>query len=139
MSTIELSNIDRAALRLLALKDQEGQARAAREKAETDLLALCNSTLEGTICADTALHKIAIRFSCNRKVDADKLAEVASKIPEAIGKRLLRWKPELVTAEVRYIEANEPEIYALIAQAITMTSAKPSISVEAIDRMAKAA
>jgi len=136
---IELSNIDRAALRLLALKDQEVQAKAAREKAETELLALVDKRDEGTVRADTDMHKIAVRYALTRSVDSEKLSEVAPQIPEAIGKRLLRWKPELVTTEVRYIEANEPEIYALIAQAITIKPSKPSITIEAIFAIAKAA
>lgn len=136
---IELSNIDRAALRLLALKDQEAQAKAAREKAEAELLALVDKRDEGTVRADTDMHKIAVRYALTRSVDGEKLAQVAPQIPEAIGKRLLRWKPELVTSEVRYIEANEPEIYALVAQAITVKPSKPSITVEAIESIAKAA
>lgn len=136
---LELSNIDRAAIRLLALKDQEAQAKAAREKAEQDLLALVDKRDEGTVRADTDMHKIAVRFTLTRSVDGEKLAQVAPQIPEAIGKRLLRWKPELVTSEVRYIEANEPEIYALVAQAITVKPSKPSITIEAIESIAKAA
>lgn len=136
---LELSNIDRAALRLLALKEQEAQAKAAREKAEQELLALVDKRDEGTVRADTDMHKIAVRYAMTRSVDADTLAKVAPQIPEAIGKRLLRWKPELVTSEVRYIEANEPEIYAIVAQAMTVKPSKPSITIEAIESIAKAA
>ena len=61
------------------------------------------------------------------------LCQIANDIPEAIAKRVFRWKPELDLRELRYVQQNEVELYGVIAQCITMKSAKPSITVERVE------
>jgi len=110
----------------------EAAAGAARLQAEQTLLALVGELpTEGTTRRSDGELVAVIKTGVRRKVDADVLARIAPSIPEAIGKRLLRWKPDLVTSELRYVQNNEPEIYAVLAEAITVTPAKPSISIEA--------
>lgn len=111
----------------------EADASLARLQAEQALLDLVGELpAEGTTRRDDGELVAVIQTGVRRKVDADVLARIAPSIPEAIGKRLLRWKPDLVTSELRYVQNNEPEIYALLAQAITVTPAKPSIRIEAV-------
>lgn len=115
---------------LIAARSDEQLAKERREEAERAVLSHVQPTEEGTVRADTDSLRVAIRFSVNRSVDTAALAALAPEIPEAIGKRLLRWKPELVMTELRYLESNEPEIFAKVARAITAKPAKPSISIE---------
>ncbi len=56
-----------------------------------------------------------------------------ANIPEVIAKRLFRWKPELDLKELRYLQSNEVDLYGIVAQAITMKPAKPSITVERVE------
>lgn len=116
---------------LSAAKDAEAAAVAARLNAEADLLAIVGELPdEGTTRqADGALVAV-IRTSLRRSVNTEALTRIAPKIPEAIGKRLLRWKPELDTKELRYVQNNEPQVYALLAEAIQVKPAKPSITLE---------
>lgn len=130
------SAIERAAQQLLTLKTAEQAASKARLDAETALLDLLKSSApmpaEGTTHVEDGPVKITVRCSINRTIDRDQLCQIANDIPEATGKRLFKWKPELDLKELRYVESNEPQIYALVATAITAKPAKPSISVELV-------
>ena len=133
MTTLELAPIDRVALKILDLKEQEAGLREQRIDAEKLLLTMVKAQEEGTVRADTSLHKISVQFSLDRKLDAEKLRTIAAQIPESIGKRLVRFEPKLDLRELRYIQSNEPEIYATFSQALTVKPAKPSVTVEAIE------
>jgi len=111
----------------------EADASLARLQAEQALLDLVGELpTEGTTRRGDGELVAVIQTGVRRKVDADVLARIAPSIPEAIGKRLLRWKPDLVTSELRYVQNNEPEIYAVLSEAITVTPAKPSIRIETV-------
>lgn len=127
------SPIERAARQLASAKRVEEIARDARLKAEADLLALLPSTAEGTVTEVVGDLKVSVRYSMNRTVDQAKLSEIAPQVPEAIGKRLFRWKADIEIREMRFLQNNEPDMYALVAQAITAKPAKPSISIEQVD------
>lgn len=124
-------SLDRALAELDAAKVAEAEATARRNAAENAVLALAGDLPnEGTHRLSGGGITAVIQTSIRRTVDADKLAEIAPQIPEAIGKRLFRWKPELETRELRYLEANEPQLYGIVAAAITAKPAKPSIRLE---------
>jgi hypothetical protein len=130
MSQITLHD---ALRRLENAKAAEAAAAQARLDAESVVLSLAGELpLEGTTRCVAGDLQAVIVTALRRSVDADKLAALAVEIPEAIGKRLLRWKPELVTAELRYIERNEPALYAIVAQAIEIKPSKPSVRVEPV-------
>lgn len=127
--TLTLSD---ALTNLSAAKDVEAAATAARLKAEAELLAIVGELpAEGTTRQTDGSLVAVIRTSLRRSVDATALTRIAPQIPEAIGKRLIRWKPELDTKELRYVQNNEPQVYALLAPAIEVKPAKPSITLEA--------
>jgi hypothetical protein len=136
----EPSPIDVAAAALLAAKENERLAIEARIDAEQALIALAGDNLkpEGANTLLSDAYKVTITTKVNRSVDQEKLAEIAKQVPGEFGKRLIRWKPDLVLSELRYIEANEPQVYAIVAQAITAKPAKPSVEVKAVEA-AKAA
>lgn len=126
--TLTLSD---ALTNLSAAKDVEAAATAARLKAEAELLAIVGELpTEGTTRQTDGSLVAVIRTSLRRSVDATALTRIAPQIPEAIGKRLIRWKPELDTKELRYVQNNEPQVYALLAEAIEVKPAKPSITLE---------
>lgn len=126
--------LSQACAELDAAKLTEHEATLARLAAEIAVLALTGElNPEGTQKFEDGGGWIAtIQTSVRRAVDADKLAAIATKIPEAIGKRLIRWKPELDTRELRYVQANEPELYAIVATAIEAKPAKPQVKVERV-------
>ena len=124
-------SLDRALAELEVAKAAETEATLRRNKAESAVLALAGELpMEGTYRLPAGDLIAVIQTSIRRTVDADKLNQIAPQIPEAIGKRLFRWKPELETRELRYLEANEPQLYNIVAAAITAKPAKPSIRLE---------
>lgn len=141
MQTATATNVHRlptlleyAAERLIQAKAAEQVANHARLVAELEVLDLLGDINgEGTTHVEAGDYKLTIRTSMNRTVDKDVLARVAPNIPEAIAKRLFRWKPELDMRELRYLQSNEVDLYGIVAQAITMKSAKPSITVERVE------
>ena len=125
------SALERAAERLIQAKAAEQVANHARLVAELEVLDLLGELDgEGTTKFEAGDYKLTVRTSMTRSIDRDVLCQIAPNIPEAIAKRVFRWKPELDLRELRYVQSNEVELYGLIAQAITMKPAKPSISVE---------
>ena len=126
--------LERAAEALIQAKAAEQIAQQQRLVAELEVLDLLGEINgEGTTKLDIGAYKITVRTSMLRTVDRDELCQIANEIPEAIGKRLFRWKPELDLKELRYIQSNEPALYGIVARAIVMKSAKPSITVERVE------
>lgn len=126
--------------KLDAAKQIEDDAKLARLNAETRVLDLIGTLPpEGSTKRTAGDYKLTVTTSMRRKVDAKRLAEIAKGIPEAIGARLIRWKPELVTREMRFVQSNEPDIYALLSQAIEATPSKPSLKIERIEQKKEAA
>jgi hypothetical protein len=128
------SPLERAAERLIQAKAAEIQAQQQRLVAELEVLDLLGEIDgEGTTKVEAGAYKLTVRTSMNRTIDRDELCQIANDIPEAIGTRLFRWKPELDLKELRFIQSNEPALYGIVARAIVMKSAKPSISVERVE------
>lgn len=136
----EPSPIDVAAAALLAAKEAERAATEARIDAEQALIALAGDLkAEGANTLLSDAYKVTITTKITRSVDQARLAEIASQVPGEFGKRLIRWKPDLVMSELRYIEHNEPQVYAIVAQAITAKPAKPAVEVKAVEPKREAA
>lgn len=131
--TAPAMTLEEASAALEAAKLTEAQAREARLEAEAQVLALAGTLPEeGTTRRSAGRFVVVVQTSLRRKLDAEKLAEIAATgaVPDAIGKRLLRWKPELDTRELRYVRSNEPEIYAALAPAIEVRPSKPTVRIE---------
>lgn len=114
-----------------AAKAAEVEANKQRLAVEARIIELINDgSIEGTQTADLGAVKIKVTRSLTRKVDLEVLSEIADQIPEAIRNRLLKTKIELDTRELRFIESNEPELYLIVAKAVTTTPSKPAVKVE---------
>ncbi len=124
---------DRAARKLLDAKTVESDATAARIAAEQELIRLVGLRTEGTTTCKTDFFKISTTGKLNRALNVDALTALIPNIPENVLKRLIRYKPELNLTELRNIEANDPLLYILLSSALTVTPAKPSVSVDTLD------
>lgn len=74
--------------------------------------------------------KVTTQGRINRTIDTRQWESVEQKIPEGIAKRVVKLKPSLNLRELRFIQNNEPELYRIIATAITAKPGKPSLTVE---------
>lgn len=126
------TEIDLAAQALRDAKAAEDSARATRLAAEEAVIALLGVKAEGTTTVKTEFFKVSTVGKLTRSLDEAAFRAIADDIPAAFRDRLVRWKPELVASEVRHIEHNEPEVYRVLAQALTVKPAKPAVSVELI-------
>ncbi len=113
-----------------AKRERDASLQAIRELEQQIIAAVGKLPEEGTHNADTDDYKVRIRCTMTRSVDSDALQRIAPDVPEEIGKRLFRYKPELVMAELRYLQNNEPALYQRVSQCITAKPAKPSIEIE---------
>ena len=85
--------------------------------------------LDGTVNVDADTYKIKIESRINRKINADKLQELAAEsgLTEHLAS-LFRWKPEINAAAWK---AAKPEITSPLLDAITATPGKIGVKVVA--------
>lgn len=129
MNTIEF---DTACARLEAAKIAESRATSVRLDAEANLLRLVQSKDEGSVTAKGAAYKATVTTGYNRTIDAALLDNVRRAVPAALFDQAIEYKPALKLQGLRYLQNNEPDTYAVLAQAITARPAKPSVKVEAL-------
>lgn len=134
-----MNNIDKLAAALDAAKENEERAREARLACEEALLALVRGKAEGSVTERGEGWKVTVTYGVNRTVDMAALAAVRDKIPHALFDQAVEYAPKLRLAGLRYLQNNEPDTYAVLAQAITAKPAKPSVKVEPIEAAAQAA
>jgi hypothetical protein len=114
----------------LEAKEAERMAVEARRAVEDQLISGLNivEQMEGTFNSKTLTgHQIKITGRFNRKVDADKVQELAAEhgLTEHLSS-LFRWKPEI---NLTAWKATAPEITVLLADAITVSASRPSFSI----------
>jgi hypothetical protein len=114
----------------LQAKEAERMAVEARRAVEDELVNVfgIQEQMEGTFNVQTNVgHQIKITGRLTRKVDADKVQELAAEhgLTEHLSS-LFRWKPEI---NLTAWKATAPEITVLLADAITVTASRPSFSI----------
>ena len=84
-------------------------------------------TLEGTLNFDADTYKVKIEGPINRKINADKLQELAAEngLSDHLAS-LFRWKPEINAFAWK---AAKPEITTPLLDAITATPGRPSFTI----------
>jgi len=126
------SAVDHAAQHLRECKQAEDTAKTARIAAEDALIALVGCKPEGSTTFKTAYFTVKTIGKLTRALDASVFEEIKGQIPEATRDRLVRYKPELSLTELRHLQSDEPELYAVFAQALTIKPAKASVSVDVL-------
>jgi len=124
--------VDKAAYNLELAKRTETLASAARVDAEKELIALLPTKDEGSVTLKGEAYKVSITYGFNRTVDVAALEAIKSEVPPNLFEQAIDYKPSLVLAGLRYLQLNEPDAYAVLAQAITSKPSKPSVKIEAL-------
>jgi hypothetical protein len=111
-------------------KREESDAAARRRAIEDAMLSLIGipETLDGTENAEApGGYRIKVVGRINRKVDGDKLQELAAEagLSDHLA-RLFRWKPEI---NARAWEAADESITRPLAGAITAKPGRPSFAI----------
>ena len=134
-----MNTIDQLAAALEAAKIAEDAAKDARIDAENALLAVLPERTEGSATERGRDYKATVTYGMTRSLDAAALAAIKDRVPEALFEQAIEYAPKLKLAGLRFLQNNEPEAYAVLAQAITAKPSKPSVKVEALVSMREAA
>lgn len=122
--------IDTLAAAWVVAKASEDRAKAERYEIEKSMLALLPVKEEGTVSSnDASGMKISATYKLTRKADGDALTQAWQTLPATV-QAAFTWKPEVSITQLRALEKAAPTDYAIAAQFITTSPAKPSIKIE---------
>jgi hypothetical protein len=109
----------------LDAKKRETAAAEDRVAIEDKIVAITGKRDEGSQTVNEADFKLTITGKVTRKMDWDKWEHIKSQIPPNL--HPIKLKPELDDKGVKYLQANEPEIYRLLP--IETRPAKTSVAI----------
>lgn len=125
---MDITNLDSLAVAWAEAKAAEKEAVENRVAIEQHIIRVTGQKDEGSKThTSEAGHKVTITARINRRLDAKKWAEIEPDVPEAL--RPVKYRPALDLKGIRYLKANEPEIYAICAQAFTTSPGKTGVKV----------
>ena len=133
------NDIDTLAAQLQAEKIEEAQATARRIATEQRIVELVGAKEEGDQRAMGHEWKVITTGVVNRKFDVAALDAVRDAMLAALFEQCVRYKPEPIVAGLKYLQNNEPEVYAVLAQALTATPGKTGVRVEFVGAQREAA
>lgn len=107
-------------------------AKHELEQAEEALLSQLDTKEEGSTTIKIGNYKVTTTGKITRSLDGAAWDEIRKHIPEPLANRLVRYKPDINLRELKFVQANEPAYYAMIAPAITSRLAKTSLEVKEI-------
>jgi hypothetical protein len=114
---------------LLNAKIAEGEAKQARLTAEMELLPFLDCKDEGSATTQVGDFKVTVTSKVSRTCSAAGFAGIRKDIPDSL--QPIEIKDALSLKGIRWLQANEPELYKKLAQHITAKPGKPSITIKA--------
>lgn len=113
---------------LFEAREAEKKANERRVELEEELIALLGQKEEGAQTHEVGDYKVTITGKLIRKIDWDLYDQsIAAKIPESL--QPVKVKRELDDTGVKYLANNEPQIYRLLAKALTIKPAKTAVNI----------
>lgn len=114
----------------LTVKAAEDHARKRRIEIEQDMLPFLDQKPEGSQTTELPTGaKVTVTNKLTRKLDLAGFDTVAGQIPAELHPIKVERKPD--EKGIKWLQANAPEIYKLIAPHLTVTPAKPGVKVVA--------
>lgn len=116
----------------LEAKAAEAQWAEIRRHLAAQIQAVTGWTEEGSKTFKDGDWKIVVKQPMTRSMDWKKWnAEVKQQIPEALWP--VEMKPSLDEKGVKWLAANEPDLYALLAQSLTVKPGAVQVTVETLE------
>ena len=109
----------------LEAKAAEDEAKERRIKIEESIIAQLGKRDEGSKTHDLGTHKITITGVVNRTLDKEVWESIKEQIPEEL--RPVTYEPKLDAAGVKWLQANDPDTYRLVAKALTIKPGKTNV------------
>ena len=128
MSTVLL---DELAYKWKEYKRLEEEANKERLEVEKTILSYIEGKEEGTVTKKTNYYKISVIYGIDRKVDS----EIASSLSSELGdeyERIFKWEAKIDIKEMRFLVEKKPDVYALVAKAMTSKPKKPSFKIDEV-------
>lgn len=110
---------------LFKAKQAEREAEERRIQLEEELVAVLGKRDEGSKTHTVGQYKVVITGRVNRKIDWEAFDQLSHKIPE----NLWPVKRALDVTGVKYLANNEPQLYKVLANALTVEEAKTTVSI----------
>lgn len=123
-----MSNTEALLQAWLDAKEQERQAEAKRLVIEEQIAQAFEHKTEGAISHRVGDYKVTLTQPIYRKIDETMWSQVASLCPEPL--RPIKVKLEADAAGIKWLQSNEPEIWAKIARAFESKPGKLGVKVE---------
>lgn len=121
---------EQLAQEFIAAKAAEAAANKARVAVEQEIIKLLGQREEGAQTHElTNGLKLTITGKLAYKADMAKLMAVCSSLPENM--RPLKTETKLDETGAKYLRANEPAVWAALADAISVKPAKASVEIKA--------
>jgi hypothetical protein len=130
LATETTVTIDQLVEDFIAAKAAENAANKRRIKIEEQMIALLGKREEGSQTHELATGmKVTITGKLSYKADMEKLQAICATLPAEM--RPLKTEVKLDETGAKFLRANDPTIWAKLAEAITVKEAKASVEVKA--------
>ncbi|RLE37774.1 hypothetical protein DRJ17_05865, partial [Candidatus Woesearchaeota archaeon] len=116
----------------LEAKAAEDAARRHRIEIEESITAELGVREEGAQTYDLGTRKITVTAVVNRTLDRQAWESVEGRIPEDL--RPVKYEPKLDVAGVKWLHANDPATYRIVARALVVKPGKTNVKVTVIDK-----
>lgn len=127
---MQQSTINELANMLIKAKALEAQANKERIAIEQRLIEALGKKEEGSQTHELECGlKVTITGKMTYSADMPLLVQLCAALPEQL--RPIKTKTELDSTGAKFLRNNEPEAWAILAPAITMKPAKPSVEIKA--------
>ena len=113
---------------LFQAKQDERKANEHRVALAEDLITILGNREEGATTHQVGDYKITITGKLKRKINWDMFdSTIAARIPESL--HPVKLKRELDETGVKYLANNEPQLYKVLASALTIEPAKTDVKI----------
>lgn len=113
---------------LFEARRREAAASNERTALEYRLSELLGGPDDGSKMHYAAGWRLVVKRAINYTLDAKAWDAIKERVPEAL--RPVDYKPTPSRKGIKYLQANEPALYAICAEAITARTGKPAVSIE---------
>lgn len=119
--------LEQLATAYVLAKDEEHRVTTLRRELAARIQALTGHTAEGQKTYDGGEWKVVVKAPLITAMDWKKWESVKEQIPENL--HPTRWKPELDEKGVKWLQNNEPDVYAILATALTVKPGAVQVTV----------
>jgi len=111
----------------LEAKSAEDAAKASRIEIEEALAAQLGVKTEGAQTHDLGEFKVTLTGVLNRTLDKDVWERIKDQLPPEI--RPVTYEPKLDVVGVKWLQANRPETYKILSEALTIKPGKIGVKI----------